>query len=1016
MRVTSLSRAKGGVAVLLGAALVAAPLASTPVFANEANTGVVISEAYLNGGSTGATWRNKFVELYNPTDVAISLAGKSLQYRAPANTTSAPAQVFPLSGSVPPNGYFLIQGASNASSGSLLPAADQVTTFGPGGAGGQIFLAAQSGALTLAQANAAVDPAIDDMLGYGTAAVFEGTAASVASTTTSLTRTDPEDDNNDNGVEFAAVTPTPTNSDGDTEPPVITPPDPPVARTIEQIQGAGATSPLAGVNVTTTGVITASYPTGGFNGYYIQTAGTGGSIDPATHTTSNAVFVYSPATAPNFPTIGSHVQVTGVVSEFEGTTEVTVTSTSDVVALSAEPTLPVPAAVAVPLTSVGRESFEGMLIAPQGAFTVTDNYDTNYYGSVLLNPGTTPLQTPTAVVEPGQPAIDLAAQNAEQVIFLDDGAGFSFNATANKNTPLPYLSNSAPVRIGAAVNFTKPVILEGRFGWAFQPTQQLTVANAASVQPATFANTRTPAPADLGGDITLASFNVLNYFTTTGDQLPACKYFTDKDGNPITVDKPITEGADCAARGAANLTSLERQQAKIVAAINALGADVITLEEIENSARFGKNRDDALSKLVAALNAAPGFAGTWAFVPSPATVPSGEDVIRTAFIYKKALVAPVGTSYISDDPSFATARRPLAQQFQLVAPGLTDSRFVAIVNHFKSKGSGDGANADTGDGQGASNLDRVNQAKALVAFSNAVQSVTGVSRVFLTGDFNAYLKEDPIDVLVAAGYKDLGSTTGKSTYAFDGAVGSLDHIFASASAVSSVNAVDVWNINSVESIALEYSRFNYNALNFYAPDAYRSSDHDPILVGIELASPVAPVIDSNLPKITGPAKVGATLKVKTGTWDPAPVTLTYRWLNNGKAIAGATKSTYKLKASDKGDRISVRVTGKKSGYPTAVRTSASVKIYKALIATPKPKILGTAKVGKVLTVKAGTWKPVRVTLKYQWFRSGVAIKGADSKKYTLKAADRGKKITIRVTGSKKGYLTETETRSIARIR
>jgi len=222
----------------------------------------------------------------------------------------------------------------------------------------------------------------------------------------------------------------------------------------------------------------------------------------------------------------------------------------------------------------------------------------------------------------------------------------------------------------------------------------------------------------------------------------------------------------------------------------------------------------------------------------------------------------------------------------------------------------------------------------------------------------------------------------------------------------------VWNINSVESIALEYSRYNYNALDLYQPNAFRSSDHDPILVGLNLRE----TIGSNLPKIVGDNKVGATLKVRTGTWDPRPVKLSYRWLNDGKAIKGATGKSYKLKKSDKGDRISVRVTGSKSGYETVIRTSKTVKVYLALKATPKPKITGTAKVGKTLSVTAGKWKPVKVTLKYQWYRNGVAIKGADEKKHKLVKADKGKKITIKVTGSKKGYLSESETRSIARIK
>ncbi|HEY2556986.1 MAG TPA: ExeM/NucH family extracellular endonuclease, partial [Diaminobutyricibacter sp.] len=448
------------------------------------------------------------------------------------------------------------------------------------------------------------------------------------------------------------------------------------------------------------------------------------------------------------------------------------------------------------------------------------------------------------------------AANAARSVTLDDGASTNFLSAANTSKPLPYLSLTAPVRVGEAVTFTRPVVLDYRnSAWKFQPTAELTPANAAAVQPVAFSSTRTAAPVNVGGDLRLATFNVLNYFTTTGDQLSGCTFYTDRDGNKITVN------TGCDARGAADATSLKRQQDKIVAAINGLTADVVSLEEIENSARFGLNRDDALSTLVAALNTAAG-SDVWAYVKSPSAVPSSEDVIRTAFIYKKANAQPVGESRILDDVAFSNARQPLAQAFKKV--GTKDSSaFVAIVNHFKSKGSGTGADADQGDGQGASNASRVKQAQALVAFANERKATLGLDKVLLIGDFNAYLNEDPIKVLTDAGYIDqVTSRTRKYTYSFDGTVGSLDHVLASPAADKAISGADVWNINSVESVALEYSRYNYNVTNFYAADPYRSSDHDPIVVGLGLKA--APVtlnllnindfhgrIDSNTVKFAG---------------------------------------------------------------------------------------------------------------------------------------------------------------------
>jgi 5'-nucleotidase len=332
------------------------------------------------------------------------------------------------------------------------------------------------------------------------------------------------------------------------------------------------------------------------------------------------------------------------------------------------------------------------------------------------------------------------------------------------------------------------------------------------VQPVSFAGERPAAPENVGGNLKIASFNVLNYFSTTGDQVAGCTFHTDRQGNPITVR------GGCDVRGAANAENFERQEAKIVEAITGLGADVVTLAEVENSAKFGKDRDSALATLTAALNERT--PGVWDYVRSPAALPAlaNEDVIRTAFIYKKAAAQPVGESVILDDnTAFANARKPLAQAFEAVGGG-EETRFLAIMNHFKSKGgSGTGDNADKGDGQGAWNAARVQQAQALVGFADRLKAEAGTDKVFLTGDFNSYSAEDPMRVLYDAGYVNQGIKTDGHSYVFGGMVGSLDHILASPAADAAVAGVDTWNINAVESVALEYSRYNNNVSDYYAP-------------------------------------------------------------------------------------------------------------------------------------------------------------------------------------------------------
>lgn len=605
------------------------------------------------------------------------------------------------------------------------------------------------------------------------------------------------------------------------------PPADPVDATIEEVQGSGDASPLAGKVVTTQGVVTASYPSGGFNGVYLQTAGSGG----VAGTNSSGVFVFDNAVAAAAH-VGDALSVTGKVSEFGGLTEITADSFAPIT----EPQAAVKATpVAFPMTAARREALEGMLVEPEGNYTITNNFTTNQYAEIGLAAGDSPLRRPSNEERPGTPAYDqLVSDNAAKLVTLDDGASLNFFGAANQGTPVPWLTPDNEVRAGATTHFTGPGILDFRFGWKLQPQGQLTAGNAAERQVvADFSSTREAAPKNVGGDIHIASFNVLNYFTTLGEDYVAsghsCTFHEDRDGNNLTNN-------DCGAtgpRGAANATSLGRQQAKIVTAINGLTADVVSLEEIENSVHYGKVRDDALATLVAALNATAG-AGTWDYVGSPAQVPANEDVIRTAFIYKTKDVKPVGDSEILlDSPAFTNARQPLAQGFQPTKGG-PKGTFIAIVNHFKSKGSGSGVDADQGVGQGASNHSRILQAEALVDFAEAQKSRLDTDNVFLLGDFNAYTKEDPLVVLADAGYVDLGQTlTDKETYQFGGMIGSLDHALGSRTAALAVTDADVWNINAYESVAREYSRFNYNVLDFYNTSAFRSSDHDPIVVGID---------------------------------------------------------------------------------------------------------------------------------------------------------------------------------------
>lgn len=307
---------RAATAVAVGAGLAAGSLVATPAFASTDGTGVVINEAYLSGGSAGAAYSNKFVELYNPGDQPVALTGWSVQYRS-ATSTGAANGVVALSGTIAAKGYYLVAGASNGTAGAALPTPDAASNgLNPSGASGTLILAKSATALTLPAGSVTGNANVADLVGYGTSNTFEGSKAAAAPSgntdVKSLNRTSFKD-TDDNAADLslsATITPQNTASatdpgnpgdGGGTDPGTGTDPGPPGTVSIAEIQGTGDTSPKAGQTVSTVGVVTAAYPTGGFNGFYLQTPGTGGAIDLATHTASDALFVSAPPPPPASP-------------------------------------------------------------------------------------------------------------------------------------------------------------------------------------------------------------------------------------------------------------------------------------------------------------------------------------------------------------------------------------------------------------------------------------------------------------------------------------------------------------------------------------------------------------------------------------------------------------------------------------------------------------------------------------------------------------------------------------------
>lgn len=740
---------------------------------------------------------------------------------------------------------------------------------------------------------------------------------------------------------------------------------------IKDIQGTGATTPLNGQVVSTQGVVTASYSTGGLNGFYIQTPGAD------TATASDGIFVFGGSGGfTTYPAIGASVDVIGTAGEFSGQTQITTndagvtphgSSLGTVTPKTQIPgtncALPGSACDSGATLDAAREVAEGEAFQPTAPWVLTDVFDGGPYYTAGSNSSSMfgemgvaadsakPLVAPTELYD----NLDANVANRKNYndahrIILDDASSLNYTAAANTGSPFPWMTAGHVPRVGAAVTFPAPVIFTFGFNaWRIEPTTQV-VGAPSGTQPQ-FAQTRAAnaAPQNVGGDIKLATFNVLNFFPTTGNEfvssaLGTCTYFTDRQGNQITNNSCNPNGP----RGAANAANLTRQRDKIVAAINTANADIVSLEELENSIFYNKPRDFAIGELVTALNAASS-PGKWAFVPSPAPADlpaqADQDVIRNGFIYQPANVATVGASRVltgesSGTQTWANGREPLAQAFKKA--GTSNSQaFAVIVNHFKSKSSG----VNDGTGQGNANPDRVAQASSLVTFANQFQLDRGLNKVFLVGDFNAYTHEDPIQVLTGAGYTVVDSTSDpdEESYNFDGQVGSLDHVLANPAALADVSGADVWQINAYESVYYEYSRFNYNVTNLYAANPFRSSDHNPELVGINVPQQVVSAPNRTI-------QYGQTVSVPvTVTGSGGTPSGTVELLDGTTSLGSATLSggsatitVPRLAVLPGTHTITVRYLGEGSDHPVdgamTLTVEQSASSVDATVVPKKPKV------------------------------------------------------------------------------
>lgn len=197
---------------LIALAITGVSAVAVPAAQAAGSSGLVINEVYGGGGNSGAPYNQDFVELFNPTDAAISVSGMSVQYRS-ATGTGNPSGVIPLTGSVAAHAYYLVAGASG-SNGTALPTPDASNTaVNLSGTTGTVFLANQTTALTAPPTGSVTgNSSITDLVGFGTSNTYEGALAPAPSNTTSISRNAAHTDTDSNANDFTAGAPTPKDS------------------------------------------------------------------------------------------------------------------------------------------------------------------------------------------------------------------------------------------------------------------------------------------------------------------------------------------------------------------------------------------------------------------------------------------------------------------------------------------------------------------------------------------------------------------------------------------------------------------------------------------------------------------------------------------------------------------------------------------------------------------------------------------------------------------------------------
>lgn len=555
---------------------------------------------------------------------------------------------------------------------------------------------------------------------------------------------------------------------------------------ISAIQGTGLQSPLLGKTLTTRGVVLgALYQQSKQPMLLLQ------SVQPDDNSQSAEAILIADKELAGIYRQGQLVELTGTVRELQQMTALTNISHSEV---CADQQAVRKTTLTLPLQQPSDwETLEGHWLTLPQQLVVNDSYGLARYGELLL--ADKRLFVATEVTQPGKDATAFELQQQLHELIIDD-----HNTKQNAEPiifPTGGLTAGNTVRVGDTMQGVEGYLVQNKAGYRLLISKApvFTASNPRPEQP----KAKTP------DSVRVASFNVLNYFTGAGNK----PQFPTK-------------------RGASSQAELERQQAKMLAALKALDADVVGLLEVENN---GESKDSAIATLVRSLNQQLG-SEQYAFVSTK--IKPGDDDIKVAMIYRPQVVSLIGDAVLKLDAPFNNGSRPpLTQSFR---HQVSNTEFTVSINHFKSKGScpkQQTPDSDQGDGQSCWNPSRVKAAKALVSWLASQPTGVNTPHQLIIGDLNAYRQEDPVKTLEQAGFVHLAAAGQHWSYVYRGRSGSLDHALASPELSKQLTQFQHWHINADEPAVLDYNtefKSNSQQQSLYAPTPFRSSDHDPLLM------------------------------------------------------------------------------------------------------------------------------------------------------------------------------------------